>query len=96
MGSPRDRAELGPQPGPWPAEAPHLFSVAVLPAGGEETEVRAAAAAAKTREPDAGHGGTVREQHGRAAAAAGTALLPRPRGSQLPGGPKTLQTGEGV
>ena len=48
MGSPRDRAELGPQPGPWPAEAPHLFSVAVLPAGGEEAEVRAAAAAAKT------------------------------------------------
>lgn len=44
---------------------------AVLPAGGEEAEGGEAAAAAETREPDARHGGAVREQHERATAAAG-------------------------
>lgn len=57
-----------PWDGPrWPPaqpevpEAPTPLSVAVFSARGEETEGRAAAAAAKTREPDAGHGGPVRE-----------------------------------
>lgn len=75
-GSPWARAEVGSlpnQPGPGALRQPPL-SGAVLPAGGEEAEVGAAAAAAETREPDAGHAGAVREQHERAAAAAGTAL----------------------
>lgn len=77
------RARLRPGAGPCGPclsdAPPHLLShpSAVLPAGGEEAEVRAAAAAAEAREPDAGHGSAVRGQHGRAAATAGALALAR-------------------